>query len=120
MTNLKVIKVDSDYIEFDNGIKLSSDHEHDCCEHHYIDFSDLKIEDFNGLEFNLSDDGFFKRIPNYGIELTPLKGWSIKVPGYGSNNGYYGSNIDLVLTDKNKININTFDISDCQDWNDQY
>jgi hypothetical protein len=113
MNNLKVVKVDSDSIEFDNGVQLYSNHDSDCCEHHYLSFGDLTIADFEGLEFDLTGEDFFKRIDGYGIELIPIKGHSVKVPGYGSNNGYYSSNLDLILTDKKEFN-KQFDISECQ------
>jgi len=106
-----VKEVTSDYIIFTNGVKLSSDHESDCCEWHEIDFSDLTIEDFNDLEFDLTDENFFNRIEGYGIELTPIKGHSVKVPGYGYNNGYYGSNIDLILEGEGFKKI--YDVSEC-------
>src|SRR3990167_10682577 len=99
MKNLKVVKVTSDEIEFENGIKLTSDHSQDCCESHSLYLSDLKIEDFDGLEFDLSNENFFKRIPEYGIELIPIVGYSVKIAGHGYNNGYYSSNLDLVLSD---------------------
>jgi hypothetical protein len=105
----KVIHVDGDSITFSNGLVLSSDHQQDCCESHYLSFSDLKLEDFDGLEFDLTDESFFARVPDYGIRLIPINGHQISVPGYGSNNGYYGSNIDLVLSDGRR-----FDVSECQ------
>lgn len=113
MSTVKVIKVCSDQIEFDNGVILSSDHRQDCCESHYLHFADLTIEDFEGLEFDLTDENFFKRIVDYGIELIPIKGHSVKVPGYGYNNGYYSDQLELTLTG-NGIN-KTFDISECQE-----
>jgi hypothetical protein len=115
MKNLKVVKLDGDEVVFENDIRLSSDHQQDCCESHYLSFNDLTIEDFEGLEFDLSDDKFFNRIEDYGIELVPLKGYTVKVPGYGSNNGYYSSHLDLVLTDGKDFN-KTFDITECQDY----
>lgn len=108
----KVVKVDSDTVYFQDGFQLYSYHEQECCESHYLSFGDLTIDDFKDLEFDLSDENFFKRIDDYGIELIPLKGHSIKVPGYGSNNGYYSSNIDLVLFGKDVL-IH-YDVSDCQ------
>jgi len=111
--NVKVIKIMSDSIEFDNGITLSSDHNQDCCEHHYLSFDDLTDEDFEGLEFDLTKDKFFERIEGYGIQLNPISGHPVRLPGYGSNNGYYSSNLDLVLSDGNKV-VKTFDISECQ------
>jgi len=115
MKNLKVVKVDGDCVVFDNGVILSSYHESDCCESHELDFSDLTIEDFEGLEFDLSGDDFFNRIEDYGIELVPVMGHSVKVPGYGSNNGYYSSHLDLIVTDNDKFR-KTYDITECQDW----
>lgn len=116
MDYLKVVKVTRDDIEFNNGYKIYSDHQQDCCEHHYLDFSNLTIEDFDNLEFDLTDENFFNRIEDYGIELKPIKGFSVKVPGYGYNNGYYGSNIDLVVENKEGKVIKTYDVSECQNY----
>ena len=115
MNNLKVLKIDSDSIEFEDGFQLYSDHNQDCCESHYLNMSDLSIDNFDGLEFDLSNDNFFRRIDGYGIELVPIKGWSIKIPGYASNNGYYSANLSLVVENKGKI-IKKFDITECQDY----
>jgi hypothetical protein len=116
--NLKVLKIENDQLVFSDGTRLLSEHDTDCCEHHYLDFADLDISDFDGLEFDLTNENFFNRIEDYGIELKPIKGHSVKVPGYGSNNGYYGSNIDLVIADSNGNKIKSFDVSTCQLWED--
>ena len=115
MKNLKVVKVDSDSVEFENGVKLYSNHDQDCCESQYLDFSDLKIEDFKDLEFDLTNDDFFERIEDYGIALKPINGFPVRIPGYGSNNGYYSSNIDLIVTN-DKDFTKTYDISECQNY----
>lgn len=112
MENLKVVKVGNESIEFDNGITLASNHDSDCCESHYLSFGDLTIDDFNGLEFDLSNEDFFKRVDGYGIELIPKVGHPVRIPGYGYNNGYYSSNLDLVISGKGFTK--TFDISECQ------
>lgn len=114
MKNLKAINING-CIEFEEGYKLFSDHFQDCCENHELTFDDLTLTDFEGLEFDLSGDDFFKRIPDYGIELIPIKGHSIKIPGHGSNNGYYSSSIDLVI-EKDNVEIKRYDISECQDY----
>lgn len=116
MKNLKVVKVYSDYIEFDNGVKLFSEHDQDCCENHYLYLEDLTIDDFEGLEFDLTNDIFFKRIEDYGIELIPNEGHSVKIAGHGYNNGYYSQNLTLVIGDGKKF-YKEFDISECQDIN---
>lgn len=109
-----VIAVNRDGIVFSNGSQLYSQHEQDCCEDHWLDFSQIKIEDFDKLLFDLSSDNFFSKIDGYGIELNPVNGWSVKIPGYGSNNGYYSSELTLVLSNSKEQRF--FDISECQEW----
>ena len=113
MNNVKVIKIDSESLTFDNGVILDSAHDTDCCERHYLDLSDLTIEDFHGLEFDISTDDFFERIDGYGIALKPLNGHPVRIPGYGYNNGYYSSQLDLILSDGDRFS-KLYDISECQ------
>jgi len=113
MKNVKVVSIKNDTIEFDNGVQLYSNHNSDCCESHELNIEDLTMKDFEGLEFDLTGDTFFNRIPDYGIELMPLHGHSVKIAGHGYNNGYYSDQLDLVLTDKDFKK--TFDITECQD-----
>jgi len=108
----KVIYIDEDLVEFDDKSKLSSDHEQDCCENHYLDFSGLTMQDFEGLDFDLSSDSFFEKVDDYGIRLLPLNSHPVSVPGYGSNNGYYSANLTLVLERPDETI--KFDISECQ------
>lgn len=110
----KVIKVDTYYIEFENGYVLNSEHKQDCCENHYLDFSHLTLEDFDGLEFDILSDNFFNKIEDYGIELVPIKGHSVRIPGYGSNNGYYSDNLFLVIENRAIRYSKSFDIRECQ------
>lgn len=115
--NLKVVKIDQYSLEFDNGMILSSDHKQDCCESHYLSLSDLTLEDFEDLEFDLSNDDFFERIEDYGIALKPNHGYPVRIPGYGSNNGYYSSNLDLVISNIDGKGIfKKFDITECQKY----
>ena len=109
---MKVIKVTTTELVFEDGTRLYSHHENDCCEGHQLCFEDLTIDDFDGLEFDLTGRAFFRRIPNYGIELIPRLGHSVKIAGHGSNNGYYSSN--LILCIESDGNVRTFDITDCQ------
>ena len=118
MKNLKVVKIENETIVFDDGTRLSSSHIHECCEFHFLCFSDVKVSDFDGLSFNLTNEKFFNRIKGYGIELKPIKGFSVKIAGYSSNNGCYGSNIDLLISDKDGKKIKSYDVSECQDWVD--
>ena len=115
MKSLSVVKVDQYMLKFEDGTELYSDHDQDCCESHYLDLSDLSIDDFEGLEFDLSSDEFFKRIEGYGIELIPIKGYSVKIPGYASNNGYYSSNLSLIIRNSTGTE-RKFNIDECQEY----
>ena len=114
MKNVKVVNVGDYGITFDNGLQLHSYHDTDCCESHELYFKDLSLVDFEGLEFDLSDDKFFNRVDGYGIELLPVHGFPVRVAGHGYNNGYYSSQLDLILTDGKDFK-KTFDITECQD-----
>jgi len=114
--NTKVEKVTGDEIVFDNGWTLSSYHESDCCESHYLDIGSLSLADFEGLSFDLSSDAFFERVEDYGIRLIPINGHPVSIAGYGYNNGYYSSQLTLVL-ERGK-DRKTFDITECQEVKD--
>lgn len=115
MNNLKVVEIDYG-IEFNNGFKLSSSHRQESYEQHYLDFSNLMIEEFEGLFFDLSGESFFERIEDFGIALIAKNGMRIRIPGYASNNGYYSSELDLCIADPQGKIYKSFDISDCQLW----
>ena len=120
MKELKVVSISDDIIKFEGGVELEAVHVQDCCEHHYLSLSDLTIDDFDGLTFDLSaenGEGFFNRVEGYGIELLPNHGHAIRIPGYGSNNGYYSSNLTLEVRGDGKTR--EFNISECQKW-DEY
>lgn len=112
MEKLKVVNVDSTGITFENGIKLTSEHSSDCCESHELTFTDITLDDFKDLEFDLTGETFFNRIKDYGIELVPISGHTVKIPGHGYNNGYYSDQLDLVLTGPGFKK--EFDITECQ------
>jgi hypothetical protein len=114
MNKTRVVKVLSSELEFENGVTLVSAHDQDCCESHYLDLTDLNLSDFDGLEFDLTSDDFFERIDGFGIALKPLMGHPVRIPGHGNNNGYYSSQLDLILSDGKDFR-KVFDITECQD-----
>ena len=121
-TTCKVIAIENGWVDgvivFSNGYKLTTNHESDCCEHHYWSLTDLSLSDFDNLEFDFDDDNFFGRIEGYGICLVPVNGFPIRIPAYGSNNGYYSDNLSLVLSKDDKI-IKEYDITECQESSDE-
>jgi len=113
MDKVKVVSINDESLTFDNGAILSSNHDQDCCENHYLSLADITLSDFDGLEFDISGDDFFERIEGYGIALVPLNGYPVRVPGYGYNNGYYSSDLSLILTYSNRL-TKEYDITNCQ------
>ena len=114
----KVIAIkneDNGIIVFDNGYTLTTYHDQDCCENHYWSLTDLSIDDFGGLEFDLNNDNFFERIEGYGIGLIPINGFPVRIPAYGSNNGWYSSDLTLILSD-GENGGKEFDITECQKY----
>jgi len=109
----KVSKINLETLEFEDGTILSSYHEQDCCESHYLSFSDLQLSDFDGLEFDLEDENSIIKIEEYGIALNPIKGFPVRIPAYSSNNGYYSSELSVILEKEGKT-IKEIDISECQ------
>ena len=110
---MKVTSIGNDRIIFEDGTQIYSLHEFECCENHYLDFTHLSMEDFDGLEFDLSGNDFFIRVVEYGIRLLPLNGHPVPIPGYGFNNGYYSTELTLVV-DYPDGTKKEFDVSDCQ------
>ena len=106
-------KEGEDCLRFEDGSALSSFHQVDCCEGHYLDFSDLTLDDFNGLDFDLESDNFFERIEGYGIALLSTNGHPVRVPGYGYNNGWYSDKLELIL-ERPGMKVKVYDITDCQ------
>ena len=88
---MKIKLITDDYILFDNGSKITFDHDQDCCEYNYADFAQLadtgiEQEDFTEpLVFESLDEGF--RFGN--------KGKMYYVPCYSSQNGYYTFEVDI-------------------------
>ena len=114
MENIKVVNIEPETLTFNDGTQLVSSHRTECCEHHYIDFSDLDITELEDLEFDLTKDSFFNRITGYGIEMLPKNGYPVRIPGYGSNNGYYSSEINLLVLTANDEVLKSYDVSACQ------
>lgn len=108
MSTVSVVKVNKESIEFSNGVQLFSSYEHEYNEDHFLSFADINLEDFEGLEFELSNDDFFNKIDGYGIELIPINGPSVKIPGHG----LCSSNLSLVITNNGNFR-KTYNISEC-------
>lgn len=109
-------------VEFDKVIWLfSSDHDQNCCEHHYLDF-EWKKEEFETAK------QFLTKVDKIEISWVEWMGvtfrmfdWDKEFPFFvawrGSNNGYYGSNIDLIFAGVDGIASKTWSVTKYQDYN---
>lgn len=110
VNDMKIIKVTEDCILFDNGFELTSYHEHDCCEEHYVDFTSINGQGWEDKEFPETLKGLVK-LENieYGKEafhdydgysfcnIVDKKGNVYVLNIYNSNNGYYSNDVDLLM-----------------------
>jgi len=78
-----------DGILFDDGTEITARHYQSCCEHVYADFEQLEDTGFMEAEFH-----------GVSIEVVPNNGFKLNgyfVPCYNRQNGYYGSNLELII-----------------------
>lgn len=125
LENLKYIKL-SPCLTFSNGeydVKVEDYHPQSCCEKHYLDWY-YGMDDFNKDQtFTLDTDDIekmFEKVGDYGIRINPNEGtgYTIPVPGYGSNNGYYNHEILLrvdIYKEGKLIEKLEYDYSECQE-----
>lgn len=125
----KLIEIQNDLLRFENLdrteiAEIFSDHFQECREEHYLDFTPLSVEDFEGLIFDLHSDNFFERVEEYGIRLVSIDNQRISIAGYAYNNGYYSDKLTLVIRikkDNGEVITKEYDITSCQynryvDW----
>lgn len=118
---MKIKEINDDYILFDNGYKLRAYHEQDCCENVYADFEILK--DYNvstktgksikiqEIDFEESLEQLIQGIEGQGFNMVSKIEEKFFVPCYNSQNGYYSSDLELILCKTENLE-ETLDISD--------
>ena len=117
---MKIKEINETSIIFDNDYKLETFHDQDCCEEVYADFSVLQtynVSNITGKTINIREIDFeenlnklVKGVEGQGFNLISKIGENFFVPCYNEQNGYYSSNLELILR-KNK-NTETLDITD--------
>lgn len=81
---------------------------------HYLWWGDHRLSDFEGMEFDITGDSFFRRIDGYGIELIAKDGRTVQVAGHGESRGDYSSEMSLCVYDFSGNVLKRYDITDCQ------
>lgn len=118
---MKIKEINEEKIVFDNGYELEYYHEQDCCEHVYADFGVLKdynISTKTGKTINIKDIDFKETllelidgIKGQGFNMISKIEEKFFVPCYNSQNGYYSSELRLILYKEKGKEI--MDITDC-------
>ena len=99
---MKIKEVNTNYILFDNGSRITFDHEQDCCETNYADFEQL--EDL-ALEYEFENDLIFEVVPENGFRFGSKGTPMFFIPCYSDQNGYYSSDIDIFYDDGDRIGL---------------
>ena len=97
---MKIKRITNEYILFDNGSKITFDHEQDCCEYNYADFTQLEDTGVEQEEFK--EPLIFESL-NEGFRFGN-KGKMYYVPCYSSQNGYYSYDVDIYYNGKHVCN----------------
>ncbi len=101
---MKIEKWDEDKILFSDGSSITYDHERDCCEFNWADFSVLDIF-YHGEEF----DDYSLEFVKYGMNLVmgglPYHKSRIYIPFYSSQNGCYSTYCDITVHGKQDLKI---------------
>ena len=118
---MKIKEINDEEIKFNNGYILYYYHSQDCCENVYADFEVLKSYNLStktGKTINIKDIDFEENLQNLiegineaGFNMISKIGEKFFVPCYNEQNGYYGSDLDLILY-KNKNHKEVLNISD--------
>lgn len=117
---MKIIKIEDEKIKFDNDNELTYLHQQDCCESVYADFDILKtynVSTKTGKNINIKEIDFCENLNELiegiiacGFNMISKIGEKFFIPCYNIQNGYYSSDLKLVLQKNDKKEI--MDISD--------
>jgi len=100
---MKIKQICEDWIEFDNGNTITFDHDQDCCEHNFADFSQL--EDIV-TEVEFDSELIFEAVENSGFRFGSKNTPMFFIPCYSSQNGYYTTEIDIYYNNKIVLSFN--------------
>ena len=107
---MKIQQVTDEAIIFDNGNTITFDHEQDCCEYNYADFSILN-ENVVNYDYDFKENLKFKAVEGMGFKFGSDGRW-IFIPCYSEQNGYYTEEIDIYYNGKRVLNFNA-EFVDC-------
>lgn len=100
---MRIERVTDEAIIFDNGNKITFDHDRDCCEWNYADFSILNKNVIN-YDYDFKEDLDFIAVEEMGFKFGSDGKW-IFIPCYSDQNGYYSDDIDIYYNGYQVLNF---------------
>jgi len=98
---MKIKKITEESILFDNGDKITYDHDQDCCEYNYADFA--QMDDF-AKDYDFKEPLQFEKVDGAGFRFGDPD-FMVFVPCYSSQNGYYTTELDIYLNGNKVLNL---------------
>lgn len=103
----KIIKTEENLIEFEDGTKITCEHEQDCCEHNYADCEQIddlaKAYDFDTSRIRV------EAIDGSGFRFGDNPNRMFFVPCYSEQNGYYSDDIIICINEEYQTNLVCFE-----------
>lgn len=107
---MKIVSINATEILFDNGKKLISEHDQDCCELVFADFENIQVMGVREKNYVNADElDFFENIldsvvpiEDLGFYLVTKQGICLLVSCYNIQNGYYSDKLILRYGNKCK------------------
>lgn len=101
-SKVRIFKVTGSAIIFEDGSKISYDHEQDCCEDNYADFEQLDDIARNAV-FD-TKHMVFEAVPKSGFRFGN-PGNMFFIPCYSEQNGYYTDEISIYYNDEKVLDL---------------
>ena len=94
---MKIKEITYEHILFDDGSKITYDHEPDCCETNYADFEQL---DTIARRTEFDSDLVFETVDFVGFRFGNKPNKMFFVPCYSNQNGYYSNELEILYNGK--------------------
>lgn len=98
---MKIIMVSDEVLWFDNGNKITYDHDQDCCEFNYADFDQLESE---AWDYDFKEPLLFEKVDGAGFRFGDQRRMFF-IPCYSSQNGYYTTDLDIYYNNRLILNL---------------
>lgn len=104
---MKILKVTSDGILFDNGNKIGFDYILEYSENNYADFVQLEESAFN---YEFDENLIFEHIKGAGFRFGNKDKYMFFIPCYPEQHGGYSDKVDIYYNGEKVLNVTAEEI----------